>query len=163
MAKKKPQKQTTSATHRKPVFWISIFVALGAVFFPPTMLVLLSGMIPSIVAALLNTRKGNGNLASMIALNLAGVIPVLGILWQRGGSFHQAFVVLADVYMWLAMFGGAGLAMFLSWGVPVCVYAVYDVQAKSSVRKLIKQRQKLVEEWGSQVGVEAGSADTQNQ
>lgn len=161
MAKKKLQKQNSSATHRKPVFWISIFVALGAVFFPPTMLVLLSGMIPSIVAALLNTRRGGSNLPAMIALNLAGVIPVLGILWQRGGNFHQAFILLADVYMWLAMFGGAGLAMFLSWGVPVCVYAVYDVQAKSSVRKLFKQRRKLVEEWGAQVGAEALAADTQ--
>lgn len=160
MAKKKQQPQKQMGTHRKPVFWISIFVALGAVFFPPTMLVLLSGMIPSIVAALLNTRRGNSNLPAMIALNLAGVIPVLGILWQRGGSFDQAFYLLADAYMWLAMFGGAGIAMFLTWSVPVCVYAIYDVQAKSSVRKLLKQRQKLVEEWGNQV---AGNTTAENQ
>ncbi|MEH6547641.1 MAG: hypothetical protein V7701_14490 [Sneathiella sp.] len=162
MAKNKPQQQKQTGTHRKPVFWISIFVALGAVFFPPTMLVLLSGMIPSIVAALLNTKRGTGNLPAMIALNLSGVIPVLGILWQRGGSFHQAFTLLADVYMWLAMFGGAGIAMFLTWSVPVCVYAIYDVQAKSSVRKLLKQRRKLVEEWGTQVGTDAVSATNQN-
>ncbi|USG62718.1 hypothetical protein NBZ79_06975 [Sneathiella marina] len=160
MAKKKPQDKTQSGTHRKPVFWISIFVALGAVFFPPTMMVLLSGMIPSIVAALLNTKRGSGSLPAMIALNLAGVIPVLGILWQRGGNFHQAFLLLADVYMWLAMFGGAGIAMFLTWSVPVCVYAIYDVQAKSSIRKLLKQRRKLVDEWGNQV---AGNAPAENQ
>jgi hypothetical protein len=152
MAKDKSQQQQQAGTHRKPVFWISIFVALGTVFFPPTMLVLLSGMIPSIVAALLNTRRGNGNLPAMIALNLSGVIPVLGILWQRGGTFHEAFILLVDVYMWLAMFGGAGIAMFLTWSVPVCMYAIYDVQAKSSVRKLLKQQRKLVEEWGAQVG-----------
>lgn len=119
--------------------------------FPPTMLVLLSGMIPSIFAALLNAQRTGGNLAAMIALNLAGVIPVIGILWQRGQTFAEAFRILSDVYMWLAMFGGAGIAAFLTWAVPSFVLAYYEVQAKSNVRKLQKQRDHLIEEWGGQL------------
>ena len=131
------------------VFWILIFVGLGLVFIPPTMLVLLSGMIPSIVATLLNSQRA-GDLASLIAFNLAGVIPVVGILWQRGQTFHEASLMLTDVYMWLAMFGGAVVALFLAWAVPVVVFAAYELQAKAAVAKLLKQRAKLIEEWGGQ-------------
>ena len=131
------------------LIWILILSGLGIVFVPPTMLVLIAGMIPSFVAILLQTER-TGGLASMLAFNLAGVIPVIGILWQRGHSFHEAFKILSDVYMWLAMFGGAGIAVFLAWAVPIVVFAGYELQAKANLAKLQKQRAKLIEEWGGQ-------------
>ena len=131
------------------LFWVLVLSGLGIVFVPPTMLVLIAGMIPSFVAMLLNTER-SGSLAAMIAFNLAGVIPVVGVLWERGQTFHQAFKILSDVYMWLAMLGGAGVAVFLAWSVPVVVFAAYELQARASLNKLQKQRAKLVEEWGGQ-------------
>ena len=131
------------------LFWLLVLSGLGIVFIPPTMLVLIAGMIPSFVALLLNTDRG-GSLAAMLAFNLAGVIPVIGILWERGQTFHQAFKILSDVYMWLAMLGGAGIAVFLAWAVPVVVLAAYELQARTSLNRLQKQRTKLIEEWGGQ-------------
>ncbi|MDF2366769.1 hypothetical protein [Sneathiella sp.] len=131
------------------LFWVLILSGLGIVFIPPTMLVLIAGMIPSFVALLLNTDR-SGSLAAMLAFNLAGVIPVIGILWERGQTFHEAFKILSDVYMWLAMLGGAGVALFLAWAVPVIVFSTYELQARASLAKLNKQRTKLVEEWGGQ-------------
>lgn len=155
MAENSEKKSVQKAGHKKPVFWVLVFIGCGTALFPPTLLVLLSGMIPSIVAALLNTSRIGGNLASMIALNLSGVIPVLGILWQRGHNFDEAFLILSDPYMWLAMFGGAAIATFLSWGVPIFVFAVYEVKAKAAARKLMRQRGKLLEEWGDQLAEDA--------
>ncbi|MCF8468738.1 MAG: hypothetical protein K9G33_15165 [Sneathiella sp.] len=153
MAEKKAKKAEKKLDRRTGqnilVIWILIFVGLGLVFIPPTMLVLLSGMIPSIIATLLNSQRA-GDLASLIAFNLAGVIPVVGILWERGQTFHEASLLLTDVYMWLAMFGGAVVALFLSWAVPVVVFAAYELQAKATAAKLLKQRAGLVEEWGGQ-------------
>ncbi len=106
-------------------------------------------MIPSLVAILLKTER-TGTLAAMLAFNLAGIIPVIGILWERGQNFQEAFKLLSDVYMWLAMFGGAGIAVFLAWAVPIVVFAAYELQAKANIVKLEKQRSKLVEEWGGQ-------------
>jgi len=131
------------------MFWILILSGLGIVFIPPTMLVLIAGMIPSFVALLLNTDRTAG-LAAMLAFNLAGVIPVIGILWERGQTFHEAFRILSDVYMWLAMLGGAGIAVFLAWAIPIVVFAAYDLQAKATLVRLQKQRSKLIEEWGGQ-------------
>lgn len=159
---KKPVQQggTPHIGQGKPAFWIMIFIAFGLVLMPPTMLILLSGMIPSIVAVLLNGNGAGGNLAALMAFNLAGVIPVIGILWERGQTFAHAFALLSDVYIWLSMFGGAGIAVFLTWAVPVCVFSLYELQAKSTVGKLYRQRQKLIEEWGGQFAADIRDQST---
>tara|TARA_R100000005_G_scaffold95313_1_gene76327 strand:+ start:1957 stop:2451 length:495 start_codon:yes stop_codon:yes gene_type:complete len=131
------------------LFWVMVFSGLGIVFIPPTMMILFAGLIPSLVAILLNTGR-IGSIATMLAFNLAGIIPVIGILWDRGQTFNEAFRMLTDVYMWLAMFGGAGLAVFLSWAVPIVVFSASELQAKAMIAKLQKRRMKLVEEWGGQ-------------
>jgi len=87
----------------------------------------------------------------MVALNLAGVIPVMGFLWQRGASIDNALMLLSDVYMWLMMYGGAGIAGFLLWGVPAVVQSFYDVQARQYIKRLEKRRSKMIEEWGGQI------------
>lgn len=147
--KKAAAKTESKVGQNIAIFWLLIFSGLGIVFIPPTMIVIFAGMIPSLVAILLNTER-TGGIATMISFNLAGVIPVVGILWERGQTFSEALKILSDVYMWLAMFGGAGLAVFLTWAVPVVVFSAYELQAKANIAKLQKRRAKLIEEWGGQ-------------
>jgi len=128
-----------------------IFIGVCSVVAPPTMIILAGGMVPSIVATLLNPARIKGSLAAMAALNLAGVIPVLGFLWERGHTIDQAVRLLLDPFMWLFMFGGAGFAAFLLWGVPIVVQAFYEVKARQAINRYGKRRAKLIEEWGGQI------------
>ncbi len=128
-----------------------IFLGVGAVVVPPTIIVLTVGMIPSIVATFVNPGRVKGSIAAMTALNLAGVVPVIGFLWERGHTIDQAMRLLTDVFMWLLMFGGAGIAAFLLWGVPIVVQGVYEVQARHMIGKLEKRRMKMIEEWGGRI------------
>lgn len=150
-AKPKTKAKAASATPGTgiAIFWAMVFTGLGIVFIPPTMLVVFAGLIPSLVAILLNTGR-IGSVATMLAFNIAGILPVVGILWERGQTFSEAFRLLSDVYMWLAMFGGAGIGMFLSWALPIVVFSVYELRAKAAISRLQKRRAKLVEEWGGQ-------------
>jgi len=140
-----------SNTRAKGYVPLLVFIALGSVFAPPTIIVLAVGMIPSIIARFANPARVPGTIASMIALNLAGVIPALGFLWERGHTIDQALDLLSDPYMWLMMYGGAGVAAFLLWGVPTVVLAFYEVQAKQHIKRLEKRRSKMIEEWGAQI------------
>ncbi|MBE7637951.1 hypothetical protein GUA87_13925 [Sneathiella sp. P13V-1] len=135
----------------KGVLPLLIFLGVGAVVAPPTIIVLTVGMIPSIVATFVNPSRVKGSIAAMTALNLAGVVPVIGFLWERGHTIDQAMRLLTDVFMWLLMFGGAGIAAFLLWGVPIVVQGVYEVQARHLVGKLEKRRMKMIEEWGGRI------------
>ncbi|MEH6401754.1 MAG: hypothetical protein V7750_00175 [Sneathiella sp.] len=128
-----------------------IFIGICSVVAPPTMIVLAGGMIPTLVATILNPSRIKGSLAAMAALNLAGVIPVLGFLWERGHTIDQSIRLLTDPFMWLFMFGGAGFAAFLLWGVPIVVQAFYEVKARQTVKRFEKRRAKLIEEWGGQI------------
>lgn len=146
MAQKPKSKPTNKAT-----FPLMVFIGMCSVMAPPTMIVLACGMVPSIVAIFLSPARAKGALASMVALNLAGVIPVIGFLWERGHTIDQAARLLTDVFMWLIMFGGAGVAGFLLWGVPILVQAAYEVQAVQMIKRLERRRSKLIEEWGGQI------------
>ncbi len=128
-----------------------LLVALGSVFAPPTVIILGIGLVPTFVARFANPNRIKGTVAAMTALNLAGVIPVLGMLYQKGHTIEQAFTLLGDVYVWLLLYGGAGLAAFLLWGVPIVVQGGYEIQARQYVKRLDKRRSKLIEEWGGQI------------
>lgn len=128
-----------------------IFIGVCSVVAPPTMIVLACGMIPTVIAIFLSPSRVKGSMASMAALNLAGVIPVLGFLWERGHTLDHAVRLLTDPFMWLFMFGGAGVAAFLLWGVPIVVLAFYEVKARQVIKRYEKRRAKLIEEWGGQI------------
>ncbi len=128
-----------------------LLVALGSVFAPPTVIILGVGLVPTFVARFANPNRIKGTVAAMTALNLAGVIPVLGMLYQKGHTIERAFTLLGDVYVWLLLYGGAGLAAFLLWGVPIVVQGGYEIQARQYVKRLEKRRSRLIEEWGGQI------------
>lgn len=138
-------------SNKKATFPLLIFIGVCSVVAPPTMIILTVGMIPSVVATFINPSRVKGSIASMTALNLAGVLPVVGFLWQRGHTIDQALNLLTDIFMWLLMFGGAGIATFLLWGVPLVVQAFYEVQAGQLIKRLERRRTKLIEEWGGQI------------
>jgi hypothetical protein len=128
-----------------------ICVGLGSVFAPATIIILGFGLVPTFVARFVNPNRVRGTVAAMAAFNLAGVIPVLGMLYEKGHTIDQAFRLLADVYMWLLMYGGAGLAGFLLWGVPIVVQGGYEIQARQYIKRLDKRRSRMIEEWGGQI------------
>lgn len=130
---------------------LMILVGLGAVFAPPTLIILGLGLIPTFVARFANPQRVRGTVAAMAAFNLAGVIPVLGMLYEGGHTIDHAFMLLSDVYMWLLMYGGAGLAGFLLWGVPIVVQGGYEIQARQYTKRLDKRRTRMIEEWSGQI------------
>jgi hypothetical protein len=144
------EEQVTSKSG-KGLLPVLIFIGVGSVVIPPTIIVLACGMIPSIIATFVNPPRIKGSVAAMTAFNLAGVIPVIGFLWERGHTIDQAMRLLLDVYMWLMMYGGAGVAAFMLWGVPMVVQAFYEVQARHMIGKMQKRRDKMIQEWGGQI------------
>ncbi|SLN73096.1 hypothetical protein [Oceanibacterium hippocampi] len=121
------------------------FVAL------PSVMILICGMLPTIILFFTAPRRASGALATMFSLNLAGVLPVLGILWARGHSVPTASIMLADPFMWALMLGGAGLAMFLMWFMPHVAATVLGVRYRHELAVLEKRKAALVAEWGNRV------------
>jgi hypothetical protein len=117
----------------------------------PSFIILVTGMAPTAISYFFESGNARRALPCMVALNIAGVAPVLNMLWARGGSISAAYALLRDPFMWLLMYGAAGAAYGLIWMMPRLVQSVLDANARSRRADLVKQQEKLLEELGADV------------
>lgn len=122
---------------------------------PASMIILIAGMTPTIVAYFVDPETAKRGTHAMAVLNMAGVLPVVAELWAAGATRTAAMALLSDPMNWLLMYGGAGLAVFMMAALPPFVAQVLEVGAKQQVAELEEQQRKLVEQWGRSV---AGAA-----
>lgn len=132
------------------VVWIAL--ALVAVLAFPTVMVVVVGMAPTLVARFIERRAGGGASHCIATMNLAGVAPVVALLWGRGNTFDAALLLLGDVFNWLLMFGAAATAMAILWFMERAATASFRATARRRLRWLISRQEKLISEWGEGVG-----------
>ena len=133
---------------------IIVLLAIGFAMLalsPPSFMIAVIGMAPTVISYLFETGSARRALPCMVALNIAGVAPVLNMLWGRSNSIASAYALLSDPYIWLLMYGSAGAAFGLLWLMPRMAQAFIDSSARSQRAKLVAEQEKLVEEWGADV------------
>ena len=140
------QKKKSSAS-----FWPLIMVALLIVVAGPTALILFFGMMPTIVAFLVDrTRQKYGPLC-VTGMNFCGVFPVLLELWTGEHSFSAAFDLLVEPMMLLMMYGAAAFGWVLFLAVPPVIASFIGVVMERRIVSLRNVQKKIVDEWGDEV------------
>ena len=129
--------------------WIGLAALVVAAF--PTFIVLAVGIIPTLVAYLIDRRANKNATRCMAAMNLAGVAPVLMMLWGRGHTMGAALSLLSDVYNWLLMYGAAAGAVGLLWSMERAAATVLKASARQRLGSLQSRQKKLIAEWGDAV------------
>jgi hypothetical protein len=131
------------------------FIGL-ATFAAPTCVLMLVGMVPSIVAYVVD-REERPTLAFTIApLNLAGLMPYLLQLWTGRDTMPTVVHLLTDVYVWLVIYLAAGVGWLLYLGMPTIVAVVLERSLNSRRARLRQVQEKLRTDWGAEV---AGGRD----
>jgi hypothetical protein len=127
-----------------------------AVFAAPTSVLLLFGMVPSIVAYVVDRGKRPMQAFTIAPLNLAGLMPYLMQLWSGGGRDQMPTVVhlLTDVYVWLVIYLAAGAGWLIFLGMPRVVVLVMQSSLDRRKAKLKELQSKLKADWGPQVSGE---------
>lgn len=145
---------------RRLGIWATVFIGVFITLLiavPATFVVIAVGMLPSVVALFVDGRRGPYAFYCTASLNLAGIVPVIGMLWAEGNGFAAAMGILQDPYTWALMYSGAGFAMFLLWLVPIVMRALSDSGAWQSRRQMERARRHLVKEWGNAVVKDAAA------
>ncbi len=151
-----PKRKSSSAGNMGGLLLIvSIVVVTGALAFP-TFIILACGMIPALVAALIDDKPGRHVSYCVIAASLAGIAPVLSALWAGGNTVAVAMLLLGDVFVWLGMYSAAALGWSMIWLFAIIAEVVLSMMATRRVRRLTLARAKIVAEWGEDV---AGTVD----
>ena len=135
--------------------WILLAVLVVAAL--PTFMVLAVGLAPTLAAFFLERGKDKSSSRCIATMNLAGVAPVVAMLWARGHTVDAALGLLGDVYNWLFMYGAAAIAVGLLSLMRGVAAAALQAFARQRLRSLRSRQKKLIGEWGDEVDADRES------
>jgi len=134
----------------KPVLLLLV-VVLFAIVSLPTVMIVGAGMLPTLVAYLVDRQRPRYAVICVGGLNIAGVFPHLLPIWFGVHTTKAAEAVLTDVFVLVSMYGAALFGWMLDFAVPPLVGAVLSVMAQRRVALLRLSQKALIEEWGESV------------
>lgn len=127
-----------------------VLLPLGIVVLPTTVLMGV-GLIPTLVAAVVDRDPEKSAALTVGAMNLCGVMPFAIELWQSGHLLEQSLGLLATPYTWLVMYGAAAIGWGFYFAIPPLVAGFVTMRDEDKARRLEQDRDALVEEWGPEV------------
>ncbi|HUN45764.1 MAG TPA: hypothetical protein VMU85_04560 [Stellaceae bacterium] len=134
---------------------LAILVLFGVVFFAatalPLFLVTAGGLIPTIVALVVDRQRAKYLTRTVGAMNLAGLAPMVVRLWSNGDSLTAAIGILTRPMNWVVMYGAAGVGWCIFLAMPAVARVIVDLQAEQVQASLRERAERLVEEWGEEV------------
>ena len=142
----------TSSASASSTKAIIILIIVGLLVFTlPTVLVLITGMVPSFIAYATDRRREKYKTLSVGCMNLLGVLPLLAMLWTKDHSFDMAFNLFVDPFNWLIVLGAAATGWTIFLIAPSVVAMFLSARIALSVDRLKRRQYKLIEEWGDGV------------
>ncbi|HLJ21700.1 MAG TPA: hypothetical protein VKU84_15950 [Stellaceae bacterium] len=126
-------------------------VAVLAVTALPLCILLLSGLVPTMVATVIDRYRAKYLTRAVGFMNLAGLTPLVVQLWSTGLSMDGVFTILSRPVNWLMMYGAAGIGWVLFLGMPSLARVFVDIRADQLERELKARAKQLVQEWGEEV------------
>lgn len=147
----------TGKRQRSPMFYAfaMVFSILVCLLFYETVLLLAAGMLPTVVAYMVDTHPRRHATKTVAWMNLAGAMIVAFELWESGTSLSTAWDLLSDPFNWLIMLGGAGLGWVIHYAVPGLVLRYLDVDLNLRRKRLHETQEQLEKEWGKDVRANA--------
>jgi hypothetical protein len=139
-----------SASQAKQLL-VFILFALGMAFALPTMLVLTLGLLPTLVALVVDLEPRKYAARCVGALNLAGIMPFLMALWAGNHDLMAAMKILTDVYAWLVIYLAAGLGWITYLALPSVAGLIMQLSAARRIHRLESRQKKLAHDWGQGV------------
>lgn len=149
----RPQRMSKSQSKSRAmmVIWVSVAVGGLLIISLPTVMVFFFGMLPTIVAWIVDRSKEKYATFCVMGMNLSGVFPSLLDLWSGSHTIAGASEILTDVFSLVVMYGSASFGWMLYTAMPPMVASVLNVMAQRKVSLLRAQQRKLIEEWGEAV------------
>ena len=117
----------------------------------PTALVFAVGLVPTIVALLVDRDAGRYGAVTVGSLNFCGVFPSAIHLWQGGHTVQDALNTIANPYDLAIMFGAAGIGWLLYFGLPPLIGSLLVQKHEAEIRRIEGRQKALQEEWGADI------------
>ena len=140
----------SGATGGKGLMVLAAIIAL-AIVAAPTALIFAVGMVPTVVALLIDRDAGRYGAIAVGSLNFCGVFPSAIDLWQAGHTVQQALDTISNPYDLAIMFGAAGVGWLLYFGLPPLIGALLVQRHEAEIRRIEERQAALQKEWGPEI------------
>lgn len=144
-------KATPQPAKKKGSLLFLLLLTPVALLLLPSTLVLIPAMIPTLVARVVDPGPGRHLTITVGALNFAGSLWFMQLLWSQGQSFHAIAPTLGDMMGWLCALVGAGCGWTIHWVMPVISRRIAETKSSVRLTRLRKRQEELVEQWGDPV------------
>jgi hypothetical protein len=135
------------------IVWILLCLVALLVISLPTVLLLLFGMLPTVVAWVIDRSKQKYATFCVCGMNFSGVFPFLSDIWFKDHSTDAAVRILTNVFDLFVIYGAAAFGWLMYIAVPPVVTQFISAMLQKRVETLREQQRKIVEEWGEGVSM----------
>lgn len=148
MAKKSKKKKSFLSI--KMLFYAFFSIIIMVVFLPTTFL-LVVGMFPTIVAAIIDSEPGKNKTLTVGTINFAGCFPYLLQLWMNAGSMDLSIKFITTPEAIVVMYGAATIGYIVDWFVTMLISTVMIGKSKSRIKSIEEEKKLLEKRWGVEV------------
>ncbi|NBX74297.1 MAG: hypothetical protein EBZ69_04340 [Alphaproteobacteria bacterium] len=138
-----------------PLTVLIMFGGILLAIFLPTACIVLPGLLPAMVAFVVDRDREKAAAITVFALNSAGVLPLVVDLVKKGHDFDAAFTILGNPASWMMMYGAAGMGWLLVFFIPPLVVSLMQASAESRIKEIADQQGHLRKTWGNAVAGES--------
>ena len=125
-----------------------------SLFVLPTALLMVVGLVPTVVAYIVDRDPEKTAPIAVGAINVCGVLPFLMDMWKHQHTVQKAMQLLGDPLTWLVMYASAALGWFFFYFIPPIVTNIELMRLEARITSLQNTRRDLAEEWGSDVALD---------
>lgn len=131
------------------VLFVPVFL-IGLVFLPSSV-VIGAGMLPTVVARVVDSSLGKRLSITVGCFNFIGCLYFLDSIWAAGQGMGDIRPTLSDSLGWLSALTGAGVGWTVFGGMPIIFAKIAEAQTALRLHSIGKDQDRLVEDWGEPV------------
>lgn len=147
---KKAAQQAQGLTKTQIKIIVLLSVALAGMFMPTTLLISV-GMLPTIVAFVVQKKEMRIRVLTVGAMNMAGCAPFLLDLWLEGHNFQNSFGILFSPMTIVIMYFCAAVGYVIDWAATEFVSSILYERGVRKKDDLKEYLEGMVERWGEKV------------
>lgn len=128
-----------------------ICVLLASVMFASISVIIVVGMIPTIVAAIVDRSEGRMRALTIGAMNFAGCAPFILEIFKKGNSLETSIAYMLEPRTIVVIYFAAAMGYLIDWAMTGIVSSVLVQKTKNRLMDIQKDQKALTERWGMEV------------
>jgi hypothetical protein len=137
----------------KRLTWLLLILVSLLVISLPTVLLLAFGLLPAVVAWIIDRSAQKYATFCVFGMNFSGLFPFLTDVWFKEHSIDAATRILTNPFDLTVIYGAAAFGWVIFKTVPPVVTTFMSAMLQHRVTTLREQQKTIIEEWGEGVSM----------